>query len=68
MFSTSTPDGFVGLHPSCQVNCHVCMSDIASFYDLSESQNVCTECCNDIWYARKMLESIETISGNWPKS
>lgn len=65
MFSARIFDGFINFHPSYRASCDVCKNHIASLYDIEESQDLCAECCNDIWYARLMLKSINVISNNW---
>jgi hypothetical protein len=65
MFSTRIFDGFIELHPKYEASCDMCNSDIASFYDIDESQDLCSDCCNDVWYARLMLNSVDIISNKW---
>ena len=54
-------EGFSDIHPSYQISCQVCDSDMAQYYDEDEKTHVCADCGDDIAYFRHELNIIEKI-------
>ena len=59
--------GFIDQHPSNAVNCDVCESDIAMFCDIETFESVCLDCCDDIWFARMEMRTLDLYVDNWKK-
>lgn len=57
--------GFIDHHPSFEVSCDVCKSDVAMFCDIETFESVCLNCCDDIWFARMETRTLELYVNKW---
>ena len=60
-------EGFIDHHPSYQVSCNLCESDVAMFCDIETFESVCLDCCDDIWFARMEMKTVSLYVDNWKK-
>lgn len=65
MASTRYFEGFIDNHPDYFVNCDICDSDIAMFTDIETFENICLDCCDDIWFARAEIRTVDLILQKW---
>lgn len=58
-------EGFLDIHPSYNGSCNICESDIATFFEIDAGQDLCLDCCDDIWFARAEMETANIIIEKW---
>ena len=67
MASTRYFEGFIDHHPSHNVTCDICNSDIAMFTDIETFECLCLDCCDDVWFARLEMKTLDLYVTNWKK-
>lgn len=58
-------EGFLDIHPTYEVPCNICVSDVAMFFDINDDQDICLDCCDDIWFARAQMKTINLFVNKW---
>ena len=65
LMATRYFEGFIDHHPSFEVACDICAGDVAMFTDINTFECVCLDCCDDLWFAKMQMKTLNLYIEQW---
>ncbi|MEY3697083.1 MAG: hypothetical protein RJA41_733 [Actinomycetota bacterium] len=61
-------DGFLDLSPNYTPPCELCGKEDSMFYDIDQHQNICLDCCDELWFAKNEMVIMGIYVDRWTAS